>query len=54
MDDLFLVAFIRFFFIFDCIECLAASIFGYKTEQNRIYFNTLVQGTSFEIQNIHA
>ena len=23
-------------------------------EHNRIYLNTLVQGTSFEIQNIHA
>jgi len=25
-----------------------------RTEQNRIYFNTLVQGTSFEIPSIHA
>jgi len=25
-----------------------------RTEQNRIYFNKLVQGTSFEIQSIHA
>jgi len=26
----------------------------YITEQNRIYFNKLVQGTSFEMQSVHA
>ena len=29
-------------------------VFDNRTEQNKIYFNKLVQGTSFEIQSIHA
>ena len=35
------------------LRVLYLNISHNKTEQNRMYFNKLVQGTSFEIQTIH-
>ena len=40
-----------------CVLINIIVVTGYidnRTEQNRIYFNKLARGTSFEIQNIHT